>query len=168
MRSAPATITWSGVASRFPPSPSAPQGTSVRKPSETRNVQSCLWVGTKPFALGPFFLEPGDVFLEHYYAREWFNILEIHDESGTFKGWYCNVTRPVTVSQDEIRWWDLALDLLILPDGRQILLDEDEFEDLRPSADLRERTAEALNTLRCWLRRGYPPFRPVRGRTGGE
>ena len=52
-----------------------------------------------------------------------------------------------------------ALDLLALPDGRQILLDEDEFEDLAPSHALREQAAEALETLRRWHREGHSPFR---------
>lgn len=131
-------------------------------------VARCTWTDTKPFELGPFSLEPGDIFVEHYYPREWFNIFEIHDKLSTLKGWYCNVTRPVTVSPDEIRWWDLALDLLILPDGRQILLDEEEFEALRPSVALRGHVTGALSTLRCWLRQGHPPFNPLREHTSGS
>jgi len=119
----------------------------------------CVWTGTEPWDLGAFSLEPGDVFLEHYYPGEWFNVFEIHEASGALKGWYCNLTRPVEVSRDEIRWWDLALDLLVLPDGEQILLDEDEFEALCPSAALRVRVENALRTLRRWLREGHPPFR---------
>ena len=32
----------------------------------------------------------------------------------------------------QIRYVDLALDLLVFPDGRQLVLDEDEFEALHP------------------------------------
>ena len=58
----------------------------------------------------------------------------------------------------EILWRDLALDLLVFPDGTERLLDEDEFEALSPSAEVRARAAEALATLRAWLAAGREPF----------
>ena len=33
-------------------------------------VARCVWSGPKPFAVGPFVLELGDVFIEYYYRRE--------------------------------------------------------------------------------------------------
>ena len=126
----------------------------------TMVVARCLWSQAKPFDLGPFCLELGDVFLEHYYLGEWFNIFEIHGSSGGLKGWYCNITRPVEITDDGIRWADLALDLLILPDGEQVLLDKEEFEGLQPSAAVRAQVDDALFTLRRWLAEGHPPFRP--------
>ena len=76
-----------------------------------------------------------DRFLELYLLNRWFNIYEIHDrDSGGIKCWYCNVTRPVEICGDYIAYDDLALDLLVFPDGRQLVLDEDEFESLKLSA----------------------------------
>jgi len=126
---------------------------------ETRVVARCLWSHPDPFDLGPFRLEQGDVFLEHYYLGEWFNIFEVRDSSGRLKGWYCNLTRPVEVTDDEIRWADLALDLLVTPDGQQMLLDQEEFEGLGLSPEVRARVEDGLAALRRWVAEAHPPFR---------
>ena len=76
-------------------------------------------------------LKKEDRFIEAYYADRWYNIFEIYDrQSEQLKGWYCNVTMPAQISAGEIRYMDLALDLLVYPDGRQLVLDEDEFSAL--------------------------------------
>jgi uncharacterized protein len=124
---------------------------------ETQIVARCLW-SLKPLDIGPLRLEPGDIFVEYYYPVEPFNIFKIHDALGRIKGWYCNITQPLQVTEQEIRWHDLALDLLVLPDGHQIILDEDEFEALQPSEDIRAQTTRALSTLRRWAQEGASPF----------
>ena len=76
-------------------------------------------------------LKEGDRFIELYPFAKWFNIYQVHDrEDGTLKAWYCNVTRPVRMADGIIAYDDLALDLLVYPDRRQLVLDEDEFLDL--------------------------------------
>ena len=73
----------------------------------------------------------GDRFVEVFYTDRWYNIIEMHAATDDhLTGWYCNVTRPAQVVDDEIRYVDLALDLLVYPDGRQLVLDEDEFAAL--------------------------------------
>ena len=73
-------------------------------------------------------LGKGDRFVETYYADHWYNIFEIHDRADDrLKGWYCNVTKPAELSPDEVCYVDLALDLLVYPDGSYLILDEDEF-----------------------------------------
>jgi hypothetical protein len=42
----------------------------------------------------------------------------------------------------------LALDLLVFPDGRQMVLDEDEFAELSISAEKRAKARAALAELR--------------------
>jgi len=77
------------------------------------------------------FLRKGDRFLELYPLSRWFNIFEIHDkDDDSVKAWYCNVTRPVNIEGDSIAYEDLALDLLVYPDRKKLVLDEDEFEEL--------------------------------------
>jgi len=76
-------------------------------------------------------LGKGDRFVETYYADRWYNIFEIHDRNDNhLKGWYCNVTEPAKLSADEVCYVDLALDLLVYPDGSYLILDEDEFAEL--------------------------------------
>ena len=78
-----------------------------------------------------------DRFVELYLKEHWFNIYAVHDnESDELKAWYCNVTRPAIYQDGQIAYDDLALDLLVYPDGRQLVLDQDEFENLNlPSED---------------------------------
>lgn len=73
-------------------------------------------------------LKEGDRFMELYLFGKWFNIYEIYDrDDEKLKAWYCNITRPVRIAGREIHYDDLALDLLVFPDRRQLALDEDEF-----------------------------------------
>ena len=73
-------------------------------------------------------LKEGDRFMELYLFGKWFNIYEIYDrDTELLKAWYCNITRPVRILGNEIHYDDLALDLLVFPDRRQLALDEEEF-----------------------------------------
>jgi uncharacterized protein len=73
-------------------------------------------------------LGQGDRFIEIFYNDRMYNIFEIHDRDGDqLKGWYCNICRPAEFRPGEIAYVDLSLDLLVYPDGRQLVLDEDEF-----------------------------------------
>jgi hypothetical protein len=101
----------------------------------------------------------GDRFVETYYTERWYNIYEIHArEDGHVRGWYCNISRPAFVSEQTISYVDLALDLLVYPDGRQLVLDEDEFAALPLSAGERIRAREALVELQTgFTRHIYPP-----------
>lgn len=100
----------------------------------------------------PFYeisLNRDDRFVETFYAERWYNIFEIHDrDDDHLKGWYCNITCPAVISSDRVAYIDLALDLLVYPDGKQLVLDEDEFAELEISAGDRERAQEALEELR--------------------
>ena len=93
-------------------------------------------------------LKNGDRFVEVYYTDCWYNIFEIYDrDDAHLKGWYCNVSLPAQVSDHEIRYVDLALDLLVYPDGRQLVLDEDEFAQLTLDEPTRRQARAALRSL---------------------
>jgi uncharacterized protein len=94
-----------------------------------------------------------DRFLELYLFNHWFNIYEIHDrDSDEVKCWYCNVTRPAEILPDSIAYDDLALDLLVYPDGRQLVLDEDEFLLLNLSAEDAQQARSGLAQLQHILK----------------
>src|SRR5258706_9710930 len=87
----------------------------------------------------------GDRFVEYYYSDRWYNIFAIYDrDDGKVKGWYCNVGMPAIIKDDVVSYVDLALDLWVSADGKQTILDEDEFEELNLSEEL---SAGALNGL---------------------
>lgn len=103
----------------------------------------------------------GDPFVEVYYNDRWYNIFEVHDlDDGRIKCWYCNVTLPAEFGEGEIRYVDLALDLFVFPDGRQLVLDEDEFEQLDPPEAIRSGALAALEELKLLVRpqEGYQVF----------
>jgi len=90
----------------------------------------------------------GDKFIETYYSNQWFNIYEIQDRrSGKEKAWYCNISYPAEISQESVVFRDLVLDLLVYPDGTQVVLDMDEFEALSITDDLRQQALQALEQL---------------------
>lgn len=95
-------------------------------------------------------LKKNDRFVESYYTDRWYNIFEIYDrDDDTLKGWYCNITKPALVKNGTISYVDLALDLLVFPDGRQLVLDEDEFDALNVDETVKEKAIQGLAELKA-------------------
>jgi protein associated with RNAse G/E len=93
-------------------------------------------------------MKMGDLFVETYYANRWYNIYEVHDvDDGSIKFWYCNVAFPAQLKDGELSFRDLALDLFVYPDGRQEVLDEDEFEAMILPPEERKQALEGLAQL---------------------
>ncbi len=101
----------------------------------------------------------GDRFVETYFPERWYNIFEIHSrENDQLRGWYCNISKPAVIGDDHLAYVDLALDLLVFPDGRQIVLDEDEFAALNLTPSEREAALAALEELqKLFVFNGQPP-----------
>jgi protein associated with RNAse G/E len=90
----------------------------------------------------------GDRFVETYYRDRWYNIFEIHArDDDRLRGWYCNIAHPAELDGNVLSYIDLALDLLVFPDGRQLVLDENEFNQLPLSPEIRSRAQQALTEL---------------------
>jgi hypothetical protein len=79
--------------------------------------------------LGCLVFEPGDIIHEYFSLDQPFNAFAVYTSAGHFKGWYCNVTYPARVNGHDLYWQDLYVDLLVCPDGRMVVLDEDELVD---------------------------------------
>jgi predicted RNA-binding protein associated with RNAse of E/G family len=116
-----------------------------------------------PLDLGFVVLEPGDRWTEYFFTDRWYNIFRICTSDGRLKGWYCNITRPASVSADEVASEDLALDLWVAPDGEMQVLDEDEFAVLPLSPREREAAQQALAELQATVARKVFPFTRVQG-----
>lgn len=71
----------------------------------------------------------GDYLDEYFALSRPYNAFALFRESGEFQGWYCNVTQPTHVSGGEIHWHDLYVDVIVYPDGRTLVLDEDELAE---------------------------------------
>jgi hypothetical protein len=109
--------------------------------------------------LGYTVFEPGDRFVEHFYADRWYNVFAVYAaRDGRFRGWYCNITRPAVIEADGLSAMDLALDLWVTPDYSLLVLDEDEFAALELSDGDRAAARAALAELQTLARRGDGPF----------
>ena len=94
-------------------------------------------------------LKKGDRFVEHYYTDRWYNIFAVYDrDSGMLKGWYCNVGKPAVIEDGILSYVDLALDLWVSPDGKQTVLDEDEFIALGLDEELKTGALKGLEELK--------------------
>lgn len=93
-------------------------------------------------------LKEGDRFVETFFSDRWYNVFEIYDrEDGKIKGWYCNIARPAEIGDDVVSYVDLALDLWVAADGRQVVMDEDEFAALNLDAETHQQAWKALQEL---------------------
>ena len=101
----------------------------------------------------------GDRFVEYYYADRWYNIFIIHDrDTKKIKGWYCNIGKPAVIEDGIVSYVDLALDLWVAVDGKQTVLDEDEFEELKLNEELKTGALNGLDELKDLFKNNNPPF----------
>ena len=101
----------------------------------------------------------GDRFVEYYYTDRWYNIFAVHDrDSEKIKGWYCNIGKPAVIDDGIVSYVDLALDLWVAVDGKQTVLDEDEFEVLKLNEELKTGALKGLNELKDLFKSKNPPF----------
>ena len=83
---------------------------------------------------------PGDVTAEFFWRDRWWNVIAGYDAgTGDLRGYYCNVAKTPRWHVEPapmIAYTDLDLDLVVFPDGRIELHDEDEFVALRRAVPL--------------------------------
>ena len=100
----------------------------------------------------------GDRFVEYYYSDRWYNIFVIYDrDDGKIKGWYCNIGMPAVIEDGVVSYVDLALDLWVSVDGKQTILDEDEFEALNLNDKLTAGALNGLSELKLLFKNNRPP-----------
>ena len=94
-------------------------------------------------------LRENDRFVEWYSSESWYNLFEVHDrDDDKVKCWYCNITMPAEFIDGTISYVDLALDLLVFPDGRMLVLDEDEFAELELDETTRAKARQGMAELK--------------------
>lgn len=109
--------------------------------------------------LGYTVFQPGDRFTEYFYGDEWFNILRIGAAAdGALKGWYCNITRPATISDEVVTYIDLLLDVWVNADGTTLVLDEDEFAAAALDAATGAAAQAGLAEVLRWVQHQRGPF----------
>ncbi len=138
-------------------------GRTIRHPAEPladdgiRVTVRAPWAGEGVRDFGFVRFEPGDA-SHQMTAGPPYVVKEVRDAEGVRKGWYCDITRPATLSGGELVVEDLDLDLWRSADGTDVLrLDEDEFAASGlATTDPRAATAaqNALDTLELLAREG--------------
>jgi len=100
-----------------------------------------------------------DRFVERYFTDRWYSIWEMHDVSDDrLKGWYCNICRPVTITETDVIYDDLALDVWVARDGTIQVLDEDEFGALNLDAESHAQALAAVSQIRALVEGRVAPF----------
>ena len=61
-----------------------------------------------------------------YYKKKWFNIIAQLKRKGTY--YYCNISSPVIIENNTIKFIDYDYDLRVFPDGSYKVLDKSEYE----------------------------------------
>ncbi len=94
-------------------------------------------------------IKRNDRFLEAFFKDRWYNIFEVRDrDDNKLKGWYCDICKPAIITDHQISYSDLALDLWVFPDGRKEVFDEDQFNQLELSESVRNKALENLEDLK--------------------
>jgi len=60
--------------------------------------------------------------------KDWHDLGAIYDRDRRFKGYYCDICTPLKRTPDGYEMTDFFLDLWVFPDGRYLVLDQDEFD----------------------------------------
>jgi protein associated with RNAse G/E len=103
-------------------------------------------------------LKENDRFVETFFNDRWYNIFEIYDrDDDRIKGWYCNVGMPAVFDDGVVSYVDLAIDLWVSVDGKQTVLDEDEFNELELADAVDENARNGLKQLQEYFDNKKPP-----------
>jgi protein associated with RNAse G/E len=122
------------------------EGTVLRREENQITLEALFNRDDLPFM--DIVLKRNDRFVETFYSDRWYNVFEIYDrDDGKLKGWYCNVGKPAVIGDDFVSYVDLALDLWVASDGKQTVLDEDEFEAMNLNDELKQKAYDGLKEL---------------------
>ncbi|HCB01942.1 MAG TPA: hypothetical protein DEP19_06115, partial [Anaerolineae bacterium] len=65
--------------------------------------------------------------------------------------------KPAEISENEIAYSDLILDLWVNAEGKQVVLDEDELNELNVDDDLKKKIYASLYELQDYFKSKNPP-----------
>jgi len=132
------------------------EGDELRRDEHSITLEALFTRDDMPFK--DVIFKKGDRFVEYYYSNRWYNIFAIYDrDDGKLKGWYCNIGKPAVIEDHVVSYADLALDLWVSVDGKQTVLDQDEFEALDLNDELRRSALCGLEDLKKLFLNNKPP-----------
>ncbi|MGQ0551186.1 MAG: DUF402 domain-containing protein [Armatimonadota bacterium] len=105
------------------------------------------YVTTEPARVGDLALPAGTETIGHFWPDRPYTAYHWFDGDGRTLGIYLNAATEVELGPHEVRWRDLALDLLVWPDGHVEVLDDDEAQGAPAWAQaMISRARDALST----------------------
>ena len=132
------------------------EGDELRRDKHSITLEALFSRDDMPFM--DVVLKKADRFVEYFYSDRWYNIFVVYDrDDGKLKGWYCNIGQPAVIGGQVVSYIDLALDLWVSPDGKQTVLDQDEFEELDLNDEFRQAALRGLDDLRNFFLNNKPP-----------
>ena len=106
-------------------------------------------------------IQEGTVSHEYFWTDRWYNIFRFHEPTGGFRNYYLNLTMPPTYSKGILDYVDLDIDILVWPDGRYDVLDQEDFERNAKlygyPDELKQKVELELETLLTMVRRDELP-----------
>ncbi len=107
-------------------------------------------------------IRKGTVSIEYFPIGKWFSVFQFHEADSRFRNFYCNINMPPKFAGGALDYVDLDIDVVIWPDGRQEILDRDEFEKnaalLAYPEDVIKNAEAALADLLRSIEKGEFPF----------
>jgi len=92
-------------------------------------------------------IEDGDVAVTKFREGRWWYPTTYTGADGTSKGTYVNICTPVELFPDCVRYVDLYIDVIRLPDGRVEIVDADELEAAVDDGLVRDELAEKARSV---------------------
>lgn len=98
-----------------------------------------------------------------FYPDKWYNVISMIRKSGIH--YYCNLASPSIYDGEAIKNIDYDLDVKVLPNGKTIILDEDEYEEhgaaMGYSEQLDRVIRSQMDQLLQEIRYHHSPFDPL-------
>src|SRR5262245_14296751 len=111
--------TLAGVEKRF----------DCRLLARTETHVAVLWVAPAAMHVHGVDLPAGTVSVGHFWTDRNYNVYHWLRSDNSTIGFYFNISDQTIVDGDLVRWRDLTVDVLAMPDGRLEVLDEHELPD---------------------------------------
>ncbi len=88
-----------------------------------------LYTLPQPAKVADLTLPAGTLTIAYYWVGRPYNVYHWISPEGETLAYYFNLSGPVTLTHDTVEWEDLEVDVLVTPDGRARVLDEDRLPE---------------------------------------
>jgi len=101
--------------------------------------------------------EPGDRAITEFIEGSWYYRTSYYSPAGELKGEYCNINTPIEIYPDRVRYIDLEIDVVRLPDSEPQVIDEQKLERTVERGWITEKLAQrAREVVRAILEDSEP------------